>query len=137
MLNFLKIKNKQDESLKSERLINRRSINRDTLNERQVLSCNLIIFILNLEKGESKTKRENNINYLQLLIGKWGSGKSYVLNLVILLLKNLYRYKDDNYLIIVSTGKIVLGVCNSTMNLYKYRLSLPIRGKLKKLQGKE
>ena len=100
------------------------------------MAHDLIIQVLNLEKRELKTNRVNNISHLKLFIGKGGSGKLCILDSVIILLKNLCKYKDNNYLIMVPTSKAGQRVCISTINSHKDRLSLPIRDRLKKFQGK-
>ena len=89
------------------------------LNKRQKIAHNIILRALNLEEDESKTNSESDISRLQLLIGKGRSGKSYVLDGLIILLKENNDFSKDNYLVIVSTEKAASVINSSTLYLTK------------------
>ena len=61
--------------LESSRVINRRSVDKNTLNRRQEIAHDLITKALKLNAGESTTDDGNDVSRLQLLLGKGGAGK--------------------------------------------------------------
>jgi len=60
------------------------------------------------------------------LISKRRVGKLYALDAIIMSLKENSDFSEDNYLVIVLTGKAALAINNSTLHSMKNRLSLPI-----------
>ena len=99
------------------------------------MAHDLIIRAMNLAPGQSKTDGGDDVSRLQLLIGKGGAGKSYVLDSVISTLKREYSKDDDKYLIMAPTGKAASNICGSTIHSHSEGLSLPTRGKLNDLKG--
>ena len=129
------IDQKYKEVMKSERLIFRRAVCSGTLNERQLCAHNLIIKALMLGENESVTDGGNDVSRLQLILGKGGCGKSYVLDSVVTTMKNMHNYNDDNYLVMAPTGKAASNVCGSTLHSNKEGLALPVKGSFKELLG--
>jgi len=134
-INLNDVTKKYEEILKSKWVINRRDVYKSRLNIKQRLTYDLIIRAMNLEEGHSKTDREGDVSRLQLLIGKGGAGKSYVLDSVISILKREYSKDNDKYLIIAPTGKAVSNINGSTIYSHSKGLSLPIHSKLNDLKG--
>ena len=66
---------KHKERLESERMINRRSVNKDTLNQRQKIAHDSMIKASKLNKGKSTTDGGHAVSRSQLFLGKGGSGK--------------------------------------------------------------
>ena len=126
-----------EEVMNSNRVINRRTVCRTMLNLKQGMSHDLIIRALNLQVGQSKTDGGDDVSRLQLIIGKGGAGKSYVLDSVISTFKREYAYDDENYLIMAPTGKAASNVSGSTIHSHKEGLGLPVKGKLRELNGEK
>jgi len=64
------------------------------------------------------------VSCLLLILGKGGCGKSFVLDTAITTLKNKFRYTDENYFVMVPTGKAASNVCRSTLHSHKEGLAL-------------
>jgi hypothetical protein len=126
---------KYDEILKLSRVVNRREVCKSRLNVKQRMAHDLIVRAMTLEDGQSKTDGGNDVSRLQLVIGKGGAGKSYVLDSVISTLKRDYGKDDDTYLVMAPTGKAASNICGSTIHSHDEGLSLPTRGKLNDLKG--
>ena len=69
----------------------------------------------------------NNISRLQLLIKKKDSGKLYILNLAITILKYQNYFTNKNFLAIVLIDKATSSISSSLLHLHKNRLDLSIR----------
>lgn len=135
-LNILDIEIRHKRLLESSRVINRRSVNKNSLNQRQRMAHDLIINALKLNAGESMTNGGNDVSRLQLLLGKGGSGKSHALDAVITTLKENDNYADENFLVMAPTGKAASNMCGSTLYSNKEGLSLPVKKDCKKLSAK-
>ena len=123
--------------MKTKRSVFRRAIFSDSLNEHQLCAHNLIIKALLLNENESVTDGGNNVSYLQLILRKGICKKSHVLDSVITILKNMHSYNDLNYLVMISTEKVIPNIYGSTLHSHKEGLSLPIKGSFKELLGEK
>ena len=82
--------------MESSRVVNRRSVNKNSLNQQQKIAHDLIANALKLNTGKSTSDGGNDVSRLQLLLGKGGLGKSHVLDAVIATLKENDNYADES-----------------------------------------
>ena len=134
--NIEEIDERYKEVIKSERIVNRRSISSTKLNFKQKYAHDLIIEATQLKFDESISEGGEGVSRLLLILGKGGCGKSFVLDAAITTLKNKFSYTDENYLVMAPTGKAASNVCGSTLHSHKEGLALQLTGAYKKLQGK-
>ena len=126
-----------EEILKNKRVIFQRTVTSESLNHLQLCAHNLIIKVLMLNENESIADSSNGTFRLQLILGKGRCGKSYILDSVIITLKNMHSYNDSNYLVIVPIGKAASNICRSTLHSNKEGLSLSVKGSYKELLGEK
>ena len=98
-------------TLKSTRVINRRSVNKNALNRRQEIAHDLIIKGLKLNTGEYETDGRNKVSRLQLSLCKGGAGKPHALDAVITTLKESDNRVDKNILVMATTEKVASNTC--------------------------
>ena len=64
------------------------------------MAYNIIIKALNLREDKLKADEGEDISKLQLLLRKGRSKKSYILDSIIILLKDNNNFSDENYIVI-------------------------------------
>ena len=92
--------------LESTRAINRRPVNKNTLNQRQEIAHDLIINALKLSMGESAMYGGNDVSHLQSSLGKGRTGKPHVLDVVVTELKENDNSVDKIFLVMAPTRKV-------------------------------
>ena len=82
------------------------------------MADDIIIRMLNLRENKSKIGSSREISRLKLLLGKNRSRKLYILDSVIILLKENNDFLDKNYIVIALTRKAALAISDSILYLY-------------------
>ena len=81
---------------------------------------------LYLNAGESQTDGGSGTRRFQLLLGIGNTGKSFVIEAPVTLLKNTRMFFNSNRLVIVPEGKELVANDESTLHSHKVGLGLPV-----------